>query len=356
MPYSPPARPVILDRVKADIRAELGVDPLRRSVEYALARALTGQAKGLYGYLAWAFRQCFPDRADAEYFWQWAGIFGVDQKAAAPWRGVVRFTGVDTTAIPISTSIVRSDGATYTTDAADTIGSVSSGYVDIACTAASGYEGVDGNNDDGQPLSLVTPIADVDNTCTVQSTTTDGSDLESAEDGLTRLLIRLRTPPSGGGPGDYKAWALEISGVTRAWEFANLYGPNTVGVAFVRDDDGTGAAIIPSAGEIATVQAHLDSVAPITVGVTVITVAASSLNVTISGLNPDTAAVRAAIQTELEDLLVREGAPGGTITRSQLSSAISAAAGEVSHVLDAPAADVAFTSAQVPILGTLSFV
>ncbi len=356
MPLNQPTRAAILEGIKADMRLELGTEPLRRSVEYALARVLTGQSKGQYGFLFRVYRNSFPDTADEESFWRWARTFGIDQKQAQPWQGIVRFTGVDTTTIPISTPIVRTDGVTYTTDVAADIGDVVSGYVDIACTAIADDAGTDANNDDFQPLSIVTPITDVDNACIVQSTATTGSDIEDVEDGLVRLLVRLRTPPSGGGPGDYVAWALEVPGITRAWEFANLFGPNTVGVAFVRDDDGTGAAIIPDAGERATAQTYLNGVAPITVGVTVIELVALTVPIQISALDPDTAAVRAAIDLSLEDFFVQGAAPGATMARSRISAAISSADGELSHVLDTPASDVTSTTLQMPILGTVTVV
>lgn len=335
------------------MRLELGVDPLPGDVPYALARALMAQSKGQYGYLQYIFRQCFPTSADDETFWVWASTFGVDQKPAGPWQGVARFTGTDTTVIAAGTVIVRSDGETYTTDAVATVGSVTTGLVDVSCTAVNA--GTSADNDDLQPLDLQTPISGVDTESTVQSTTTAGVDVETAEEGLVRLLSRLRQPPSGGGPGDYVRWALEVDGVTRAWEFANLYGPNTVGVAFVRDNDGTGSAIVPDAGERAAVQAYLNSVAPITVAVTVITLTALTVPVTLSALNPNTSAVQAAISTSVEDFLRRESAPGGTLELSRFDAAISLADGEISHTMTAPAAAVTSTTAQIPVLGTVTF-
>lgn len=357
MPYIPPTRPAILEEIKADMRLELGNDPLRRSVEYAMARALTGQSKGQYTALEWIQRQCFPDRVtDDDTFWRWARIFGIDQKAATPWRGTYRFTGVDTTTIPLGTEVVRSDGVTYATDIEDDIGTVVSGYVDVAITAVVDDYGADGNNDDFQPLTLVTPIVDVDNAGIVQDTTFTGADIETVEDGLVRLLLRLRTPPSGGGPGDYIQWALEVDGVTRAWEFKNLYGTNTVGVAFVRDNDGAGSAILPDGTERAAMDAYLLTVVPLTVTATAIELSALDVPITISSLVPDTAAVKSGITVAVDDAFFQFAAPGAILAPSQLSAAISAVLNEESHVLDAPAADVVPTSAQMPIRGTISYV
>lgn len=352
--YTPPARSEILARIRAAMRLELGVDPLRRSVEAALMKAQMGQSSDQYGYLTYIFRQMFPDSADAFYFWRWAGIYGVDQKAATGWTGTATATGTPGTVIPASRPFTRSDGATYTlTNGPVTIGGGGTAALTLAVDAA--FAGAGANLDTGQTLQFTSALAGADSAVTITATTNTGSDVESATEGLARLLHELRTPPSGGGPGDYERWALEVAGVTRAWEYANLEGPNTVSVAFVRDDDGTGAAILPDAGERAAVLAHLQAVAPITVTVYVITLSALTVDVTISGLSPDTSAVRAAVGVSLADFFSREPKPGTPIQLSRLDSAISNADGEVSHTMTVPAAAVTSTTAQMPLLGTVSY-
>lgn len=348
MAFEVPTLAAIVARCRADFRSEAGIDPLRRSIESALIRALAGQSKGQYAYATYLGEQAFLDRADETHFWRWAAIWGIYQEAATPWTGTVRFTGTNTTVIPIGTEIARSDGQLYTTDAA---GTIALGIADIAVTAS--VEGADGNNDDAQALTLSTPIAGIDSTCTVTSTDVDGADVESQADGLTRLLAQIQTPPSGGGTGDYVRLAREVAGVTRAWETS--LGAGSVSVAFVRDNDGSGAAILPDAGELAEVLAHVQAGAPITVTVSVVTLTALTVNVTLSALVPNTTAVHTAITAELTDFFAREGSPGGTINLSRLNEAISAAAGETTHVMSVPAADVTATSTQVPILGTITF-
>lgn len=342
------------------MRLELGADPLRRSVEYALARAITGQSKGHYSFLRWVFRQCLPDSADADTLWRWCRIFGIYQKTPTPWQGTYRFTGEDGETIPLGRELVRSDGATYTTDVEAEIGEVATGYVDVAITATEDSLGATANNEDDQPLSLATPIDGVDTEGTVQDTTHTGADIETPEEGLERLLLRLQTPPSGGGPGDYVRWALELDGVTRAWEFKNLYGPNTVGLAFVRDNDpGEGDPpedIIPDETERAAMDEHMATKAPITVTVTSIEIEPLFVDFEIAELEPDTSAVRAAITVSLTDFFLRESEPAATLALSRLDGGITAADGEESHVMNEPSANVVPTSAQLPMLGDITYV
>lgn len=339
-----PTQQAIIQRVKADFRAELGVEPLRRSVEYALIRALGGQSKGLYATLQYIFREAFPTTAKVN-FWRWASLFDITQKPATAWTGVYRFTGNDGTAIPSGTLLARADGKLYETTADAEVGSSVSGRVDVAVEASEG--GTVSNCDDETVLVLSSPVSGVDSDGEVQSTTVDGTDVEDIEDGLARLLQRLREPPSGGVSGDYVRWALEVEGVTRAWE--NSPGPGEVTILFVRDDDGSGAAILPNAGERSALQEYVQSKAPITVTVGVLELTAANFQVEITDLSPDTLAVRSAIDEALADFFVREAEPGGTIFVSRLREAISGAAGEVSHTLVWPAVDTTVAADEMPI-------
>jgi uncharacterized phage protein gp47/JayE len=57
-------------------------------------------------------------------------------------------------------------------------------------------------------------------------------------------------------------------------------------------------------------------------------------------VNPDTTAVRAAIEAQLRDLHNREADLGVSLLISHIREAISSAGGEFDHVLTAPATDV----------------
>lgn len=352
MAFDIPTFRQILSRVQTDMAGFSNGTVPRRSVEFFLARAIAGVSRGLYGFLKYILRQAFADTADETNFWRWFNLFGLERKAAVAWRGTYLFTGTDGAEIPAGSQVQRADGQLYEVDATVEIGA------DVANEALAVIFAVeasdDGNNPDGQLLSLALPIEDVDSDGEVVSTTTTGADLESPEDALVRLLQHLRSTPRGGGPGDYVRWALEVPGFTRAWEFANYSGPNSVGVAAVRDNDGTGADIIPDGAEEAQLQAYLETVVPITVTPTVITLTPVPLDVTLSDLTPDNAEVRAAIEEALADLLEREAAPGGTLPLSRINEAISGATGEIDHVMTIPSGDVTYTTEEMGVPGTLT--
>lgn len=349
--FSVPTLQTIIDRTEAEIATRLpGADArLRRNVLNVLGRVHSGQTHGLYGYQTWIARQIIPYLASAEYLALWAQVWGVSRLPATKASGAVTFTGTNGSVIAAGTEAQRGDGIAYTvTDG----GTVASGSVTINVEAAEA--GTDGNADAAVTISLISPVTGVTPAGTVGNDgLTGGADEEDDESLLERLLDRIQTPPHGGAESDYVKWAKEVSGVTRAWVYPMELGAGTVTVRFAMDDayeDG-----IPLAGDVTEVQAYIDSLRPVTADVTVVAPVATALDIEISGLSPDTPAIRAAIEAELADMLLRLGEPGGTVYLSKIGEAISIATGEDRHTIVTPAANVTHTTGQLPVLGTVTY-
>lgn len=349
MSFSRPTLSTIISRIRSDIETSLpGADAhVRKTVEYVLARALAEGMHSVYGYVDTVYGRIFPDTAQGKFFWRLAGIYGVEQKAPTAFEGVHQFTGTDGSTIAAGTTLQDSDGNEFTTNVS---AEIASGSVDVAITAVE--VGSQSNVEAGQTLTLTSPVTGVDADGTLQSVTRTGTDQETEEQGLQRLLQRLREPPKGGGKGDYETWALEVSGVTRAWEYPKRNGPGTVAVAFVRDDEDP---IVPSASERDTVLMYIEERRPVTAEVSIVELSENAINFTFSALTPNTVEVRDAIKAELKDLFAREAKPGGTIELSKIVGAISVAAGEDSHVLTSPSSDVTVAAGEIAVVGTLSF-
>lgn len=347
--FARPTLQQLIDRIAADIEARLpGADArTRRSNLAVLARTQAGAVHGLYGYLDFLSRQVMPDTAEAEILDRHASLRGITRTPSTAATGNITLTGTNGIVVPAGTELQRSDGALYKTTADATIASGTATAAVIASAL-----GADGNAIVGTVLTLTTPLAGITNTAAVATGgIVGGTDQESDADLLARLMERNQTPPHGGASADYIAWAKEVAGVTRAWCFPLEGGAGTVTVRFVRDNDAT---IIPDAGEIAAVQAHLNELRPVTAAVTAAAPTAVPLNFTIA-LTPNTVAAQQAVQAELTDLIRRESYPGGTLLVSHIREAISLAAGETNHVLTAPSADVAYTSSQIGTMGTITW-
>ena len=344
-----PSLQTLIDRIEADIEARLpDADAgVRRTVFNTLARVHAGALHSLYGYLDYLSRQVIYTTAEAEYLEQWSTIWGVQRVPAGLSGGNVTFTGTNGVTVPTGTIVQSASGWQYRTTAD---GTIASGTATIAVTALLG--GVAGDAVVSTVLDLVQPISGIASTATVASGgLTNGSEVEADSALRARLLARIQTPPHGGAVGDYVAWALSVPGVTRAWCFPLYDGPGTVGVTFVRDND---VSIIPDSGEVAAVQAYLDSVRPVTATVIVYAPTAVPLNLTIAAV-PNTLAVKNAITAELQDLLKRNGAPYTWLYLSQINEAISLAVGETDHTLTVPSANIFYDNDEIATLGTITW-
>jgi uncharacterized phage protein gp47/JayE len=348
MSFPRPDLTEIIDRVLADMSSRVvGVDGavLRRSVLGAIGRALSGSSHELHGRLDYIARQVFPDSADAEYLDRWAAVWGVRRKPAAFASGSVTFTGTSGAVVPLGTVLQRQDGVLFATTVEATL---VAGSAVVAVQAVEAGEA--GNTAAGLRLSLQQPLSGVQATA-VCGELSAGTDTEDDERLRARLLARIHQPPQGGADFDYDTWALEVAGVTRAWVYPKEMGAGTVTVRFVRDDDGS---IIPDAAEVAAVQAHIDSRRPVTAEVFVVAPVAVPLDMTIQ-IAPNASAVQIAVEAEIRDVLRREAEPGGTVLISHLREAISIAAGEFDHVVVTPTGNVAHSTGQIAVPGTITW-
>jgi uncharacterized phage protein gp47/JayE len=349
--YSRPQLADIVQRVRTDVLSRLSTDDLlRRADAEVYARVLGGVAHGLYGFIDWLSDQVIYDTADVEFLERWCSIWGITRKVAAAATGTVTFVVQAGAYIPAGTALQALDGVQYQTTADAVVVGTSATAPLVAVVAAAA-----GNRNAGQSLTLVSPVVGVQSTATA-GLLSGGADVETDDALRARLLARIQQPPQGGAASDYVAWSLGVSGVTRAWVYPQELGAGTVTVRFVRDNDGTGAAIIPDGTEVAAVQAYIDARRPVTAQCTVVAPTAVPLNFTITGLTPSNAAVQAAVQTELQDLLLREATPGGTLLLSHIRAAISAAAGETDYALTSPVANVTNTVGNMTTMGTITWV
>lgn len=349
MAFLRPTLVELVDRIQTDFESRLDLTGtvLRRSMVRILSRVIAGASHMLHGHLDFLSRQLFADKSEAAFLRRQGAVFGVTPNEATFAVGTAKFTGSGV--VPSGTVVLRSDGAEYTTDAEITVVALGTS---VAVTAS--LAGEAGNCDVGTVLTLESPISGVDSEATVDTGgLSGGADQEDDEAYRLRVLERIQNPPHGGSDPDYKAWAKEVAGVTRAWVYPRALGAGTVVVRFTRDDD---LVQIPDSGEVTAVQDYIDARKPVTATVTVLAPVAAPLNFTFASITPDTVAVRAAIAAELADLMLREGIPGETLLLSQIRTAIGIAEGLEDYELTSPAADVTHSTGQLPTMGTVTYV
>jgi uncharacterized phage protein gp47/JayE len=349
MPFSRPTLTALITRGLEDLRLAVDGPVLRQSNLATASEVMAGLVDGVYAGQAYTARQVIPDTAETEFLEMHATRWGITRIAATSASGSLTVTGTTGVVVPSGTVFARADGARVASTAAVTL---ADGTATVAVTADTA--GIDGNADAATGYLLTSAISGVDAAATVVSPgLSGGAAAESDAALLSRLLERMQRPPHGGAAHDYRAWASTVAGVTRVWALPSHSGLGTVGVAFAMDDADDGP--IPDSGTIALVQAAVDAERPVTADVTAFAPTALSVDVEITGLSPDTTAVRAAVELELADLFRRAGDLGTVLPISKIWEAVSIAAGEQSHTITAPAGNVTPTAVQLPVLGTVSY-
>ena len=211
-----------------------------------------------------------------------------------------------------------------------------------------------GNLAAGTTLNIVNPIAGIVSQALVAAGgLIGGVDIETDDALRGRLIARIQNPPHGGDAQDYVMWATSVLGVTRAWAYPNWMGAGTVGVTFVMDGN-TSGSIIPDANTITNVVNYINSVRPLCSQVYVFAPAPLTVNFTIHP-NPNTLAVQSAITAALQAFVSENGYPSNTMYLSQITTAISSAAGEQYNILSYPTADIYVAPNQIAVFGAITW-
>jgi uncharacterized phage protein gp47/JayE len=355
VPFEYPTLAELRDRIRRDFNARLpGADALlRQSNLRVIADVFAGLVTRHYQYQVWLSRQLFPDTCEGPFLDRWASIWGVVRLSATAAAGSLAVRGAVGAVVPVNAEWQRIDSVRYRTVEGETVAADGTATVAVVAVEA----GITGNALEGTQVATVSALPGVVADATVAAPgIAGGADEETDEQLRTRLLARIQTPPHGGAASDYVDWALEVPGVTRVWVAPQEQGPGTVVVRFTMDDAAHAPDGIPTPGDVALVQAHLDVVRPVTAEVYVLAPIPRPVDVTVATLTPDTPDVRIAVEAELRDTLYRHGAPGATLYVSWLWEAVSLASGERHHRIVAPAGDLLLGAGELPVLGVLAYV
>ncbi len=349
MPFEVASPKVIRDRIAAELETLFdGADPRnRRSVEQALARALTIASRELHGHVAWAAKQRFAADCDEDFLPLHASLCRppVVRAAALTAAGTIAISGEGGETLPAGSEFRRADDTRYTTNADVTLDN--SGNAVVAVRAAA--PGSLGNAASGTRLTLIAPVIGISSVAQVVSIT-GGSNIEAVESWRHRIIEAQQADADGGNGGDYKRWVQDVVGRTRVWVWPNHLGLGTVGISFVMPDGS-----IPDAGTIAAVTEHLNLLKPVTAVLYVFAPGVTLVDFEIA-LTPNSLANQAAVTAELADILIREAEPGGTLPLSRVRAAISSVDGEYSHDLISPVEPITTETGYIARLGAIDWV
>lgn len=357
----------LASRAAAAFRAHLpGVDALAPGNNITpTAKVLAGEMWALFGRLAWVMRQAFVLHAEGEWLKRHASQYGMSRRPSANAVGSVSLAYADGVSVEAGALFAAADGRRYVAPYA--VSALGSG--DIAVTVEAMAPGAAGNIVQGEPLEIVSGVAGASSASVAAGGVVGGDDVEGDESLRARILFRLRYPPHGGSAADYVRWAMSTPGVTRVFVDRLWQGPGTVRV--VPMFDGLRAGGIATASDIASVIATLAPLQPAAAGVTVSAATAHPIDITVSGLSPDTTEMRSAVVAAFDAAILTKGrvagsdagADGGdflatpfSFSRSWLWEAAASATGERRHEIVAPSGDIAIPAGSVPTRGVVTFV
>ncbi|XTZ40079.1 baseplate J/gp47 family protein [Salmonella enterica] len=351
---------------------------LRFSNLQVLADMDAGMSHLHYAYLDYIAKQSIPFTATGEYLAQWMALKKVFRKAAsAACSPACQATGTPGAIIPAGAILNRSDGYRYTTDAELKIGNQGTGTVSVTAVLPDITEDVTGggeagNADSGTCLMLDTNIAGVKSTMILLEAATGGANIEDEEVFRQRGLMAYQNESQGGNADDYRRWALEVAGVTRAWVAPRLLGANSVGIYIMCDgsdrsnngfpvgSDGVAAKEQYPYGKAGGDQLRVaDYIFPRRPATTVIWVCSpvkKRVDFDIGGIPDADAATVTAIEQAIDEVFFENGEPGGKIFISDLTLAIGALDGTRGFVINRPSGTfIRLGAGELPVRGNITF-
>jgi len=364
-----PTLAALRDRIKGDIvsHTRTPASILYASLGYALSLASAAAFRAAYLYQQFIGKQIIPDRAGNDAMVRWCRLYGITKSAATQATGTVRVTGAAGSTVATGDVLQRYDATRYLVTGGPYVYATST-TKDVTVQAETA--GAAGNYTyvSGAALTFVSPPAGIVASAPLKSATSiaGGADLESDASLLARLLARLSDPPQGGSRADYEAWAQEaLPSTDRVWvqtwtDAGSSLSPGYAKVLFTVE--GTGAAVIPSGGNVSTVNAAIQVKRPVTAKVTVAAPSNHAFNLALNVhyadgySSADESDIEAAIAVEIESMFrdVAEVAEGGqTIPVSHLHDAIALVPGIGYYTLTdvdggGPGADIVLAANEYP--------
>jgi len=263
MPFSVPTldeiHQVLLDDFANRLR---NANVSRFSDNWKRLRVVALGISGLHAHALSVEKDCMPDTASGDRLDRWGDIYALERKGATPAKkaDAGRLVGTVSTAFTSGAQLVSTDGLLFKVNESGSI--PGAGYIDVDIVAIS--TGSATRKSAGTVLTFVTPISGIESNVELQKDLDeDGTDIEDPGAYRNRILDRIAMPPMGGNAQDYRAWALEVTGIDTAFVFPGRNGLGSVDlVAF---HSGSGSVRILSAQEITDLKAHIDALRPVSV-------------------------------------------------------------------------------------------
>lgn len=351
MPFERPTLSELRQRVAADFDTNIpdADSQLPINLPSIDATVHAGATHSLHGAIESQSKRILPIHDDEETILAWAEVKKLQRLPASFATGDVLHTNAtDGVVIPTDARYQSGSGEIYIVQADAT---VANGEVNATITAENA--GSAGNLPAGSNLTLVAPIAGVPAQATVGiNGIQGGAEQETIAALQERVLFEFQRPPRGGSSDDYIRWAKAAHpSVTRVFVSPHERGNGTIVVRFTTDNE---ASIIPAPQIVQAVNDYILPRSPADArNIYIEAPTPQQRNFNFTELVPNTAAVRAAIEAELQDLYRRFPVPGTVVPDSKISEAVSVADGEEQHQFTA--SNTPLSVGDIEIIGAITW-
>jgi len=321
-----------------DLRSKLGLtdDDLKKVVG-ALPLVLSAQLKLLYLFLGDIQDNCFPDKASTELnggTLERLGRIYLNRNPFPDSIGVFKLS-----VIGVAGSILRSDLTFKSNDDALNAGQVYVLDTEYTLTGTTDEievrsigAGVLYNLSVGNNLTITEPVIGVDKTVTVSEVVTQPTAGETEELYRQAILNAIQLEPQGGAKSDYRIWSGDAQGVRLIYPYVRDGEAGTIDIyveaTLIDSEDGKGTpgtAILNAVADVidfdpdVTKPDYERARRPMQANVEVSAITLIPVDVTITGLNDDSASVQTAIESSLIDLIydVRPFIDGADLLRNK---------------------------------------
>ncbi|MDR2942777.1 MAG: baseplate J/gp47 family protein [Treponema sp.] len=259
MPFKRDSLGVMLDRIYANYVSLF--KPLDKTPRQNLLKVFSAVDAGIYhqllGDLDFFSHQLFPDTATGAYLREHWSIHTPPLHAIAA-NGNVIISGLPNKPVPVGIVFKSIAGKMYYTENSYKLGT--DGTI-IACVKAQDT-GLKTNLAEGEELQIISAIpAGIDSKAVVASGgILGGTDAETDEEYLIRVLLQLRNPSRYGKKDDFASWAIDASPeVSAAWEFKNFGVFGAVLIQVINGNQMNGVSPVQNISEIKN---YINEVAP----------------------------------------------------------------------------------------------
>jgi uncharacterized phage protein gp47/JayE len=333
-----PSIQAIYNKLANDLKTKLGLsDNDLKFVIDAMSGVLAAQFKIVYLYLSDIQNNIFPDTADVAAnggTLERMGLIYLNRLPFPATNGIyaVTVTGVTGAVLRAGLTFKSGDNSTspgnlYVLDNEYTL----TGVTDII-SLRSLDPGLDFILKLGDQLSPTEPVLGLDQTAVVTAITESPVEAEDIEIYRQAIIDAIQLEPQGGAKTDYRIWSSDAQGVRKVYPYVKQGEAGTVQVFIeattVDSTDGHGTPTTSLMDDVrAVIEFDPDTTIPtndrgrrpIQANVEVLPISSRPVDVNISGLQNNTAEIRASIQSSLIDYLytIRPYIAGADLSRDK---------------------------------------